>query len=152
MRAKLYSAVAVATRSNPETGPYNTAVMSDGFNLEADRSRWIDTMREHWNDSESETGFISNVTNIIFFRNEELIDTDDLEEYAPVYNVRIKVVKECYIEVEIDASEHDEIEDEDDAGSFVMHQCDNGDYDDQIGSEMEYADVEFEVEDIEEQS
>jgi hypothetical protein len=74
-----------------------------------------------------------------------VIDTNQMQEFKPVYEVELEVTMKKTITVRIDSDEHDGIEDEWDARAKAVSLCDEGDYDEEI----EYAEIDrMEIDDM----
>ena len=108
------------------------------FESESAAEAWVQSRREHF-ESRPE---VTNVTTLV---REVMIDTDELIEYAPVYEVELEVVITKRMYVTVDSSEYDDINDEYDAREWAADMVRGGEMD----SELEYADTgEIEVDHV----
>ena len=114
------------------------ATAYEPFDTVSAAEAWVQSRKEHF-ESRPE---VTNVTTLV---REVIIDTEELTEYKPVYEVEVEVVITKRMYVTVDSSEHEDINDKYDAGRWAAEMVRDGEMD----SELEYADTEdIEVDDV----
>ena len=101
------------------------------FDTHRDAESWLDANRDAAEADKKTVTFASIVREMI-------IDTEELVEFKPVYEVELEVVITKRMYVTVDSSEHDDINDEYDARGWACDQVQDGEMD----GELECAETE----------
>ena len=124
MKTKLFYTVARTVHQRDNDTLTNTR-MSPIFYSETARDAWIKAFRDNCKNEEgAEKPFKGDIIELSFQYREDLMDTDDMDEHCPVYQVTLEIVERKTIEVEIEGET-----DEDDACEVASENYRMGEYD-----------------------
>jgi hypothetical protein len=131
MKYKLfYAVVSQVLIINEEKGPTARMMQSPLYDSWDQAQSWAEKTKKnlaHYEDGEFKNWVNTQTVDVVTQVKQDIIDTEELEEFSPVYEVELEVtVKKRFI-VEIDASEYDDVEDEYDAGQKAVELFDEGD-------------------------
>jgi len=125
MNTKLFYAVARTVHQRDEDKVVNNR-LSPIFLTEKERDVWIETVSGTcFNvDENGVKHFKGDITELSFQYREDVLDTEDMEEHTPVFQVTLEIVERKTIEVEITGEA-----DEDDACEVARENWKMGEYD-----------------------
>ena len=131
MRTKLFVAVATIVRKHSyvtndiTTDSYSTTVYSTLHTNESDAYSWCESKLSYYRNRENNGEWTSpDIMTVTSRVTEEILDTDELEEYTPKFTVTLR--RTVTMEMEVPDIEAD---DEDEAGEIATRMHDDGELD-----------------------
>lgn len=153
MKAKVYMpSVAIVRASEADGKPFTNLFLGGAFNTLESARKWACASQESYRetvevDGEKVIKWKDNILDVVWRVKDEVIDTDDLEEYEPEFEVEISVKVEKRITVIVTADQIKERGydlDEYGASSTAEELCGEDEYESDLLSEPEW-DVEIET-------